>query len=169
MKPLILNFSRQTRRRQRRRDGSVLALSLLLLVFVGREALTIQESFKSQEIQRTEQSHELSMTAPVDPEKQKLARSMADSLNLPWYEMLEAMESVKQKHPDVFLKAILPDAGKQQVVISGEVKQLQQLLAYIDTLNQHRLFSDALLVSQQQMVPVSDGMSFTFKLVWRHE
>lgn len=169
MKPLKLNFSHQAQRRQQRRNWTVLVLSLLLLVFIGREALTIQRSHESQAMKRTEQSRVLQMTAPVDPEKQKLAQSVADSLNLPWYELLEALESVKQQHPEVYLREVLPDARKQQVVISGDVKQLGALLAYIDSLNQHRLFSDALLVSQQQAVPVSNGMAFSLKVVWRHE
>lgn len=169
MKPLKLNFSHQAERRQQRRNWTVLVLSLLLLVFIGREALTIQRSHESQVMKRTEQSRVLQMTTVVDPEQQKLAQSVADSLNLPWYELLEALESVKQQHPEVYLREVLPDASRQQVVISGDVKQLGALLAYIDSLNQHRLFSDALLVSQQQAVPVSNGMAFSLKVLWRHE
>lgn len=169
MKPLTLNFSRQSARRQRRRDWSVLVLSLLLLVFVAREALTVQQGLEKKVAESAQQSRKMSITAPVDPEKQKLARSMADSLNLPWYELLEALEAVKELHPNVFLRQVLPDARKQQVVISGDVKQLELLLAYIDSLNQHRLFSDTLLVSQQPAIPVSNGMAFTLKMVWHHE
>lgn len=168
MKPIILNFSRQAERRQRRRDWTVLLLSLVLLVFIGRETLSIKQDLELQETQSRQQTQEMMMTAPVDPEQQKLARNMADSLNLPWYELFDAIESVKQHHPDVFLNAILPDARKHQVVMSGQVSRLEQLLLFIDELNQHRLFSDALLVNQQ-LTPVNNGMSFTLKLVWRHE
>lgn len=169
MKSLRLNFSHQASRRQRRRDWSVLVLSLLLLVFVGREALSIQQRLDSQSIKTAEKSRVLNIAAPVDPEKQKLVQSVADSLNLPWYELLEALELVKQDHPGVFLREILPDVRKQQVVISGNVKQLEPLLAYMDSLNQHPLFSDTLLVSQQQATNDANGMAFTLKLVWRHE
>lgn len=170
MKPLQLNFSRQALRRKRRRDWSVLVLSLLLLVFVGREAFDKQTQLQLAKQQYlAERENVVQMIVPLDPEKQKLARSMARSLNLPWYELLQALESVKTQHPDVFLKSILPDARKQQVLISGEVKRLDQLLAYIDSLNQHELFGDALPVSQQQTVPVSNGMTFTLKLEWHHE
>ncbi len=169
MKPLELNFSRQPMRKRRRRDWSVLVLSLLLLVFVGREAATLRQHQLKQVVVESEQNRIVQLAAPGDPEKRKLAQSMADSLNLPWYELLEALESVKKQHPEVYLKAVLPDAGKQQVVISGEVKRLGLLLAYIDTLNQHSLFTEVLPVSQQQIVPVSNGMAFTLKLEWRHE
>lgn len=169
MKPLELNFSRQPMRKRRRRDWSVLVLSLLLLVFVGREAATLRQHQLKQVVVELEQNRIVQLAAPGDPEKRKLAQSMADSLNLPWYELLEALESVKKQHPEVYLKAVLPDAGKQQVVISGEVKRLGLLLAYIDTLNQHTLFTEVLPVSQQQIVPVSNGMAFTLKLEWRHE
>ena len=169
MKPLELNFSRQPIQKRRRRDWSVLVVSMLLLVFVGREATTLRRHQLKQVVVKQEQSRVVQLAASGNPEKRKLAQSMADSLNLPWYELLEALESVKKQHPEVYLKAVLPDAGKQQVVISGEVKQLGLLLAYIDTLNQHSLFSEVLPVSQQQIVPVSNGMAFTLKLEWRHE
>lgn len=169
MKPLRLNFSQQAVRRQRRRDWTVLVLSLLLLVFIGREAMSLQQELQRQETKQRQQAQQTRITAPVDLEQQKLARSMADSLNVPWYDFFEAMESVKRQHPDVFLNSLLPDARKQQVVLSGQVKQLDQLLGFIDDMNRHRLFSNALLVSQQQLAPVSDGMGFTLKLVWRHE
>lgn len=168
MKPLRFNFSQQAVRRQRRRDWTILVLSVLLLVFIGREALSLQQELQRQQTKQRQQVQQTQITAPVDQEQQKLARNMADSLNLPWYDLLEAMESVKQQHPDVFLNSLLPDARKQQVVMSGQVKQLDQLLGFIDDLNRHQLFSDALLVNQQQLA-LSDGMGFTLKLVWRHE
>lgn len=170
MKPLILNFSNQAARRQQRRDWTVLVLSLLLLVFIGREALDLHEKAqKQQQAQQTKQAQVLRISEPVDPERQKLAQSMAKSLNLPWYDLLDALESVTAEHPEVFLKSVLPDARKQQIIISGEVKRLELLLTYIDALNGHALFRDALPLNQQQIVPVSAGMAFTLKLEWHHE
>ncbi len=169
MKAVMLNFSHQSQRRQRRRDGTVLVICLLMLVFVGREALSIKQELLSQQSKSEQQKEAQHILSPVDPLKQKLAYEMADSLNLPWYELLEALETVKKPHQAVFLKQVIPDTRKHQVVINGEVKELDSLLAYLDSLNQHPLFSNALLMSQQQIVPVNSGMAFSLKMEWHHE
>lgn len=168
MKLLDMNFSGLAKRKRRRRDGTVLLLSLLLIVFIAREATTLQQ-FDKQQKQSSHSQQSMVISTPVDPAARKLAETMANSLNLPWYELLAALESVKQQHPDVFLTAVLPDARKQQVVIGGEVQRLEQLLSYIDSLNAEPLFKEVLLVNQQQTKPATTGMSFTLKLEWEHE
>jgi hypothetical protein len=171
MKPVLLNFSSQKARKQWRRDWSVLALSLLLLIFVIREAQTLQDK-QLQRLQNqaaSQQAQQALILSGSDPQQEKLARSMAESLNLPWYELLAALESIKTMHPEVYLTSVLPDARKQQLVISGQVARLDLLLSYIDALNQHALFSDTLPVSQQQAVTAGRGMTFTLKTVWQHE
>jgi len=166
MKPIALNFSKQLARKQRKRDLSVLVLSLLLIIFMGREALMLSEQRAEQSQAKSARQEILRPTFIIDPEQQKLAQSMADSLNVPWYELLMALESVTQAHPEVYLHSIEPDARKNEVIISGEVKRLEILLPYIDSLNQHALFSHALPVNQQ-LVAVSNGMAFTLKVEWR--
>ncbi len=169
MKPLLVNFSKLSARKQRRRDWTVLLLGMLLIVFIAREGLSVQQQQNTQQDIAKRSTESVEVIAPFDPEKRKLAETMAHSLNLPWHELFAALEEVKQQHEEVYLTALLPDVRKRQIIIEGEVKHLQQLLAYIDSLNQHALFSDVLPVSQQQTQPVANGMSFTLKLGWRHE
>jgi hypothetical protein len=166
MKAVELNFSKQLARKQRKRDWIVLALSVLLIVFMSREAMMLEKQQANEsQAQRTQQKIQQPILI-IDPEQQKLAQTMVDRLNVPWYELLAALESVTQGHPDVFLQSVLPDARKNEVIISGEVKRLEILLPYVDSLNQHKLFSYALPM-QQQLVPVSNGMAFTLKVGWR--
>lgn len=164
---LDMNFSNLAQRKRRRRDGTVLLLCLILIVFIAREAFTLQQN-RVQQTQSSEAEQTLSVSVPVDPESQKLAMMMANSLNLPWYELLASLESVKQQHPDVFLNAVLPDARKKQVVIGGQVKKLDQLLAYIDGLNKEPIFREVLLVNQQLDLNTADTL-FTLKLEWDDE
>jgi hypothetical protein len=169
MKALTLNFSRQRLRQQRRRDWVIVLLSVVLLVVVLTEIRQIRQQHKAITIESSPKPTRSQVeTQFSEPRQQRQLQSMVQSLNLPWYELLLALEQIKQSHPEVFLTAVMPDATNKQIILRGQTKTLDNLLAFVDALNQHPAFRSALPLSQQQVVPKADGMQFTLKLEWRH-
>lgn len=169
MKPLALNFSHQLSRKQRRRDWIVLALSAVLIMVVLTEIRQLQQQQSPSNVEsRPEQTRHQAELLVASPRQQRQLQSMVQSLNLPWYELLSALELIKQEHPDVYLIAILPDVANQQILLRGEAKTLDSLLSFIDSLNQHAMFRSALPLNQQQIIPKAGSMLFTLKLEWRH-
>lgn len=169
MKPLALNFSHQLSRKQRRRDWIVLALSAVLIMVVLTEIRQLQQQQSPSNVEsRPEQTRRQAELLVASPRQQRQLQSMVQSLNLPWYELLSALELIKQEHPDVYLTAILPDVANKQILLRGEAKTLDSLLTFIDSLNQHAMFRSALPLNQQQIIPTAGSMLFTLKLEWRH-
>lgn len=169
MKALALNFSRQRLRKQRRRDWVVLVLSAIVLVVVLTEIRQLQLQHTAVTIEnRPKPTRTQVETILTEPRQQRQLQAMVQSLNLPWYELLSALEQIKQEHPDVFLTAVVPDVTNKQVLLRGQTKTLDNLLAFVDALNKQQTFRSALPLNQQQIVPKADGMQFTLKLEWRH-
>ena len=169
MSGLTLNFTRQAEKRRRQRELAVLLLSLLMLAFIGRETVLLKQQPHENVPTMNAEQQQIRVLTEQDKQAQQLALSVAEALNTPWLEMLAALEDVKQQHPDVYVKTILPDARKGEIFISGEVKKLGDFLRYLDALNAQTMFTDSLPISQQQLIPVSDGMAFSLKLEWRYE
>lgn len=169
MKALSLNFSRQRLRKQRRRDGIMLVLSAVLIMVVLTESRQLQQQHSATMVEsRPEHTRSQIELLLSEPRQQRQLQIMVQSLNLPWYELLSTLESIKQEHPEVFLTAILPDVTNQQIMLRGQAKTLDSLLAFVDALNKTETFSSALPLNQQQIIPKADGMLFSLKLGWRH-
>lgn len=169
MKALSLNFSRQRLRKQRRRDGIVLVLSAVVMMVVVTEIRQLQQQHSVTTVEsRPEQTRSQAELLLSEPRQQRQLQAMVQSLNLPWYELLSALEAIKQEHPDVFLTAITPDVTNSKIMLRGQAKTLDSLLAFVDALNQQETFSSALPLNQQQIIPKAEGMQFTLKLEWRH-
>ena len=169
MKALSLNFSRQRLRKQRRRDWVVLVLSVVLIMVVLTESRQLQQQHSVTTVEsRPEQTRSQIELLLSEPRQQRQLQTMVQSLNLPWYELLSALESIKQEHSEVFLTAISPDVTNQQIMLRGQAKTLDSLLAFVDALNKKDTFSSVLPLNQQQIIPKADGMQFTLKLEWPH-
>lgn len=168
MKAVSLNFSHQLIRRQRRRDLVILVLSVVLILVVMTNLREVQQDIAVTTQNRTEFKRSQVVAIASDPRQQRQVQAMVQSLNLPWYELLTALEKIKQQHQDIFLTAIMPDAANKQVILDGEAKTLDNLLAFIDDLNNEVIFRSALPLNQQQVIPSANGMQFTLKLEWRH-
>lgn len=170
MKNIRLNFSSQMKQQQRRRELVIVVLTVLLLVLLISDYMTN----KQQLMQRTTQPQLLSQQRSISPIsehdriRQKLAQSLVSSLNTPWYQMLDAIEEVKQSYPDVYLKTISPDAKKGQIVITGQVSQLTQLLGFIDALNAQSIFDDVLPLSQREIVNNGKDIEFSLIIGWHN-
>ncbi len=82
----------------------------------------------------------------VDPRAAKAAATVARELQVPWAEMLRALEAVPNK--EVALLAVEPSAVRHLVRITAEAKSLDAMLDYIDALR-GSAFPEAELNSHQ--------------------
>jgi len=172
MKRIDLNFSHQITRYRHRRDLLIIIVSFVVLMFMIGEYMANRQQLAQQKLAMQPVVEQLA--SPVisehDLRRQQIARDLASSLNTPWYQMLDAIERIKQQHPKVYLKTILPDANKEEIIITGEVEQLDMLLNFIDGLNEQALFDDVLPLSQRQLVSGGKGIEFSLKMGWHsHE
>jgi hypothetical protein len=168
---LDLNFSPTRRNRP--------AGWLLLAAGVGA-ALVAAVQFQSAEAARTAMATELHSTngrltgnrgdavragPPLDPRVSKAANQIARELQMPWAEMLAALEAIPA--PEVALLGVEPSALRHVVRITAEAKNSAAMLDYLQALQGGRQFSDVWLTShlvqaQTPGVPVR----FIVQLKW---
>jgi hypothetical protein len=168
MKRIDLNFSHQMTQHRHRRDLLIVIVSLVVLMFLIAEYMANTQQLAQQNL--TQQPVVEQLVNPGiserDLRRQQLAHALAASLNTPWYQMLDAIEVVKQQHPEVYLKSILPDANREEILITGQVERLDMLLSFIDSLNKQALFDDVLPLNQRQLVSDGKGIEFSLKMRW---
>ena len=82
---------------------------------------------------------------PVDPRASKAANQIAHELQMPWAEMLAALEAIPV--PDVALLGVEPSALRHVVRITAEAKNSQAMLDYLQALQGGRQFADVWLTS----------------------
>jgi hypothetical protein len=101
----------------------------------------------------------------ISPEKIKQLQDMISVLTTPWDELFEAIEQSDKK--DIALLGLEPDSQKQRVVITGEAKNLQAALGYIEQLEKQPILAQVFL--QQHNIDetsVSKQVSFTVVANW---
>ncbi len=75
------------------------------------------------------------------------AIAVADELNLPWEKLFSTLESEAAR--PVAILSLDPDAGKHELVLSGEAKNFEEMLAYYRMLQQQPIFSGLELHTHQ--------------------
>ena len=101
---------------------------------------------------------------PLDPRVSKAANQVARELQVPWAELLAALEAVPM--PEVALLGVEPSAQRHVVRITAEAKNSVAMLDYLDAL-QARKFSDVWLASHtiQAQTP-GTPVRFIVQLKW---
>jgi len=100
---------------------------------------------------------------PVDKKKQ--IQSTVAALIVPWNELLSAIE--KSDMNDIALLSLEPSSKKQQVIISGEAKNLETVLNYIQKLEAQPMLEKVYL--QKHNVDESNAFKpvrFTLSAEW---
>jgi hypothetical protein len=152
----------------------------LLLAAGVAAALLAAVQFQSAEAARVARATELSSAnghltgnkgeparagPPLDPRASKAANQIARELQMPWAEMLAALEAIPA--PDVALLGVEPSALRHVVRITAEAKNPAAMLDYLQALQNGRQFSDVWLTSHlvQNQTP---GMPtrFVVQLKW---
>jgi hypothetical protein len=101
---------------------------------------------------------------PLDPRVSKAANQVARELQVPWAELLAALEAVP--NPEVALLGVEPSAQRHVVRITAEAKNSVAMLDYLEAL-QARKFSDVWLASHaiQTQTP-GTPVRFVVQLKW---
>jgi len=96
----------------------------------------------------------------------KRANEVLRQLSLPWYGLLQTIESTGGK--GVALLSLEPDSEKKLVKISGEAKNIAAMLDYISQLENRGLFGTVYLQSHhiQQQDP-EKPVRFVLLAIWR--
>lgn len=153
------------------------ALGLVLCVtaaFAARALLAVRdvEAEAVQRIQRAEATWESRAAAPKKPtitDAQAVAVNAAVAqLNLPWYELLDALEAATPK--SIALIALEPDAQKHHFKGTAESKTSDGMVAYIERLKREPFLSGVLLTKHE----INDRdpnkpLRFQFEAAWRPE
>jgi predicted nuclease with TOPRIM domain len=102
----------------------------------------------------------------IQPEQLKQLQETVNALGIPWNELFEAIEQADGK--DIALLSVEPNSQKQQVVVTGEAKNLQVALAYIAQLESQPALSQVFLQKHSiDEVNVSKPVSFTIFAKWK--
>ena len=151
-----------------------------VLLFVGvAAALVAAMQFQSAEAARMARATELNTAngrlagpkegvragPPVDPRVSKAANQIARELQMPWAEMLAALEAIPA--PDVALLGVEPSALRHVVRITAEAKNSGAMIDYLQALQGGRQFSDVWLKSHlvQAQTP-GTPVRFIVELKW---
>ena len=105
--------------------------------------------------------------AAPDPRATKAAAGVARDLQVPWSEMLAALENVQAK--DVALLGVEPSATRHNIRITAETKSLDAMLNYVDALRSDS-FPEVSLASHQ-VEPQTPGnpVRFVVQARWRSQ
>jgi hypothetical protein len=102
---------------------------------------------------------------PIDPRVSKAANQIARELQMPWAEMLAALEGVATS--EVALLGVEPSAQRHVVRITAEAKNSAAMLDYLQALQGGRQFSDVWLTSHLVQVQTpGTPMRFVVQLKW---
>ena len=86
--------------------------------------------------------------APAIQDKLKLAQQTQQQLDLPWMQMLKALETVKTANPNIAILSISPNKNRAEIKLTGQTAEFSDLTNFLDALRTNSSFTDAVLVSQ---------------------
>lgn len=84
---------------------------------------------------------------PLDTAQVQLVNAAIRQLNLPWAEVLSALEQSTPR--GIALLTIEPDAARQELKLSAEAANLEAMLDYVTRLKQQRFFTSVDLQTHQ--------------------
>lgn len=101
----------------------------------------------------------------IAPEKIKELQESVRVLAMPWDGLFEAIESTQNK--DVTLLSLEPNPKKQQLLLTGEAKNLQIALQYVAQLQKQPVLSQLFLQKHNvEEGDVSKPVRFTVQAKW---
>ncbi|MFC0398865.1 PilN domain-containing protein [Paraburkholderia rhizosphaerae] len=104
--------------------------------------------------------------APVDPKQGAAVNAAVARLNLPWDDILDALEAATPHQ--IALLSITPDASRALLRIEAEGASSEDMIGYLKSLQQQPLFGRVYLVRNELAKDHSDGvMRFQIEAQWR--
>ncbi|MES2741049.1 MAG: hypothetical protein V4754_08850 [Pseudomonadota bacterium] len=130
--------------------GALLCLSAAV---AGNRALEREQAREAQQ-RRLAQRQAVRAAAPapvpaltIAPAQAAAVNAAVQQLNLPWRELQDAVAAATP--PTVALLALEPDARKQVLKLSAEVKTSEQMIEYIQDLKEQEFFTGVVLTRHE--------------------
>lgn len=149
----------------------MLMLSLVTTAFIWQTYQTKQVLYVELELkldQLNQQQKKIPVTQvpiSIPPEKIKQIEQIVSALATPWSSLFLAIE--QSDHKDIALLGLEPNSQKQQVVLTGEAKNLQVVLDYIQQLEQQPALAHVYLQKHSiDEADISKPVRFTVFAKW---
>ncbi len=150
-----------------------LIISLVVVVFTWQtfqvkrvEHLGLETKLNQLNQQRQKKIPVKQVVTVIPLEKIKQLQETVSALTTPWNELFEAIERADSK--DIALLNLEPNSQKQQVVITGEAKNLQVALEYIEQLKKQPMLAQVFLQKHSiNESNTSKPVSFTVFAKWK--
>lgn len=149
----------------------LLLISLFLTAFTWQAYQHLQQSYAditASLAQQTKPIVSAIAVAPINiaPNELKQLTSLIDSLITPWNPLMLAIEEADM--PDIALLSVEPSSKKQQVLLTGEAKNLQVVLSYIEQLESQPMLQEVYLQKHSiDETNISKPVSFTVLAKWK--
>lgn len=149
----------------------IFAISLLLLGFTWQAYQHLQHSYADITLSLTQQEKPPVLVASAEtvaiaPNELKQVTTLVDSLATPWNPLMLAIE--QSDMPDIALLSVEPSSKKQQVLLTGEAKNLQIVLGYIEQLEAQPMLREVYLQKHSiDETNISKPVSFTVLAKWK--
>ncbi|MGG1945575.1 PilN domain-containing protein [Trinickia sp. NRRL B-1857] len=103
---------------------------------------------------------------PIDPKLGSAVNSAIARLNVPWSDVLDALEAATP--PQVFILSATPEAIGEKLKIEAQSGSPEQIVSYISALEQQPRFSSVYLMKHQRVRDGSaDVIRFQIQAQWR--
>lgn len=152
---------------------------LILIISLGLAAFVLQQ-YRTKQVAQKEISFQLQqlnqhfnhkklpayiVDEPISSNKKIQIETTVSALTIPWGDLLSAIE--KSDTQDVALLNLNPSSKKQQVILSGEAKNLQSVLTYIQKLEAQPMLENTYLQKHSvDEANISKPVKFTVFTQW---
>lgn len=141
-------------------DYSLLLIGLLVLagVLFQFQQITEEVNYWSNRVERLEKQQQLQKTAPRTRSTPRIrefsqeirkeiinANAILDQINLPWETLFDAIEQAATE--EIALLSLQPNVSSRSLRISGEAKNMAELLDFVEALERESIFKNTHLIN----------------------
>lgn len=139
-------------------DYSILLIGSLIMIgiFLQYRHITEEVNYWSSRVERLEKQQQQktaprSRSARVREFSQEIRKEIAqastilDQLNLPWEALFDSIESASTEH--IALLSLQPNVGNRMLRISGEARNMSELLDFVEALEREPVFENVHLLN----------------------
>jgi hypothetical protein len=150
----------------------IFAVSIFIASVVWQQYQTrqrVMDELSTRLNQFSRQSHEKKLPAVVNesisPEKKLQIQATVSALTVPWGALMQQVEMADMK--DVTLLSFEPSSKKKQILLTGEAKNLQSILGYVQKLEAQPMLEKVYLQKHNiDLADVSKPVKFTIYAGW---
>lgn len=149
-----LNFAENAQLNNSSWTWGILAIALLAMILLYMQyqdtskKISEQISLAENKAQSENARKPSLATAPTILDTLKLAQQTQQQLDLPWMQMLKALEAVKATNPQIAILSISPNKNRAEIKLTGQTAEFSDITSFLDALRTNSSFTDAVLVSQ---------------------